>query len=88
VEKLQKNLDRLVEWVVENAMKINSSKSNAILFTRPRVKYPLNYSLMCALIPEATSCKYLGIILSSALSWADQVNYEVKKTWKALHFTV
>ena len=32
--------------------------------------------------------KYLGIILRSELSWADQVNYTVKKAWKALHFTM
>jgi len=43
---------------------------------------------MGTLIPEASSCKYLGIILSSDLSWADQVNYAVKKAWKALHFTM
>jgi hypothetical protein len=28
------------------------------------------------------------IILRSDLSWADQVNYTVKKAWKALHFTM
>jgi hypothetical protein len=28
----------------------------------------------------------LGIILRSDLSWADQVNYTVKKTWKALPY--
>jgi hypothetical protein len=27
------------------------------------------------------------MMLRSALSWADQVNYTAKKTWKALHFT-
>ena len=43
---------------------------------------------MDTLIPEASSCKYLGIILRSDLSQADQVNYAVKKSWKALHFTV
>jgi hypothetical protein len=43
---------------------------------------------MDTLIPEASSCKYLGIILHSDLSWADQVNYTVKKAWKALHFTM
>jgi len=43
---------------------------------------------MNALIPEASSCKYLGIILRSGLSWADQVNYTVKKVCKALHFTM
>ena len=35
-----------------------------------------------------SSCKYLGIILRSDLSWADQVNYTAKKAWKALHFTM
>jgi len=39
IENFQKNLDRLGDWVVENAMKINPSKSKAIRFTRARVKY-------------------------------------------------
>jgi hypothetical protein len=69
-------------------MKINPNKSKAVRFTRARVKDPLNYSLMDILIPEASSCKYLGIILRSELSWADQVNYTVKNAWKALHFTM
>jgi len=55
---------------------------------RARVKDPLNYSLMGTLIPEVSSCKYLGIILCSKLSWVDQVNYTVKKAWKALRFTM
>jgi len=88
MEKFQKELDRLGEWAVENPMKINPSKSKAIRFTRARFKDPLNYSLMGTLIPEASSCKYLGIILRSDLGWADQVNYTVKKAWKALHFTM
>jgi hypothetical protein len=87
-EKLQKDLDRLGEWAVENEIKINPSKSKAVHFTRARVKDPLNYSIMGTLIPEASSCKYLGIILRSDLSWVDQVNYAVKKAWKALHFTM
>ena len=88
MEKLQKDLDRLGEWVVENVIKINPSKSKTVRFMRARVKDPLNYSLIDALIPEVSSCKYLGIILCSNLSWADQVNYRVKKAWKALHFTM
>ena len=66
----------------------SKSKCKAICFMRARVKDPLNYSLMGTLIPEASSCKYLGIILHSDLSWVDQVNYTVKKAWKALHFTM
>jgi len=69
-------------------MKINPNKCMAIRFTRARVKDPLIYSLMGTIIPEASSCKYLGIILSSDLCWVDQVNYTVEKAWKALHLTV
>jgi hypothetical protein len=66
----------------------NPNKSKAVSFTRARVKDPLDYLLANALIPEASSCKYLGIILRSDLSWEDHVNYMVKKAWKALHFTM
>jgi len=38
MKKLQKDLDMLGEWAVENAMKINPSKSKTIRFTRARVK--------------------------------------------------
>ena len=79
---MQKDLDRLGEWAVVNEMKINPSKSKAIRFMRARVKDPLNYSMMGTLIPEASSCKYLGIILCSDLSCANHVNYAMKKAWK------
>jgi hypothetical protein len=67
-------------------MKINPSKGKTIHFMRARVKDALNYSLTDTLIPEESSCKYLGIILSSDLSWADQVNYTVKKGLQSTTF--
>jgi hypothetical protein len=39
-------------------------------------------------ILEASSYKYLGIIVCSDLSWADQVNYTAQKGWKAHHFII
>jgi len=63
IEKLQKDLDTLGEWEVENGMKINPGKSKAIRFTRAQVKNPLGYSLGDQNILEASSCKYLGINL-------------------------
>ena len=86
MEKLQRDLDRLGEWAVENAMKINPGKCKAVRFTRARVKDPLDYTLGNKTIPESNYCKYLGIIVRSDLSWTDHVNYMVKKAWKALHF--
>jgi hypothetical protein len=88
MENLQTDLNRFGKWAVENAMKINPTKSKVVYFTRAQVKEPPNYTLGGMVIPEASSCKYLGIILSSDLSWSHQVNYTVKEAWKALHFTM
>jgi hypothetical protein len=46
MENLQKDLGRLAEWVTENSMKINPSKSKANCFTISRDKDPFNYPLM------------------------------------------
>jgi hypothetical protein len=65
---------------------INPTKNKAICFKKARVTEPLHYLLQDTVIQEVSSCKYLGMILHSDFSWADQVNYyTVKKAWKALH---
>jgi hypothetical protein len=63
MEILQRDLERLADWAVENEMKIYPNKSKAVSFTRARMKGPLNYSLRDQIIPEASFCKYLGIII-------------------------
>jgi hypothetical protein len=67
-------------------MKIDPGKSRTVSFTRVLVKGSLNYILVDQRILQASSCKYLGIILRSNLNWADLVNYRVQKAWKALLF--
>ena len=65
IDSLQEDLDRLVEWTAENAMKINQSNCKAFRFTMARVKNPLNHTIGDQLIPEASSCKCLGIIFAA-----------------------
>jgi hypothetical protein len=72
-------MDRLEDWAVENETKINPGKNKALSFTTARGKEPLDYSLRGHVIAEASSCKYLGIILRCDVSWAEQVNYTVEK---------
>jgi len=43
-DTLQIDLDRLGEWAVENAMKINLGESKTFSFTSAWVKDPLNYT--------------------------------------------
>ena len=72
---MQTDLNRLGEWAVESEMKINTEKSKAVSFTKARVKERTRYYFGEQLIPEASSFKYLGIIIRNGLIWADHVNY-------------
>jgi len=67
---------------------INLGRTKAIRINKALDKTPLSYSLGDQRIPEASSCKYLEIILRSDLNLVDQVNYIAQKTWKALHFVM
>ena len=53
-------------------MKINPGKSKTIRFKRAGLRTPLGYSVGDPKIPEACSCKCLGIILRSDQNWVDQ----------------
>jgi len=86
IDKLQTGLNRLGEWAVRNEMKINPDKSKAVSFTKTRVKERTRHYFEEQLIPEASSFKYLGIIIRNDINWADHVNYTLLKAWKALHF--
>ena len=50
------------------------------------MKERIRYYFGGHLIPEASSFKYLGIIIRSDLNWADHVNYTLRKARKALYF--
>jgi hypothetical protein len=52
------------------------------------VKNSIKVFLRGPKIPEAVSCKYLGIILRNDLNWVCQVNYTAQKAWKALCFVM
>ena len=67
---------------------INPVKIKAMWFTSARVKNPHGYSLGDQKIPEASTCKYFGIVPRADVNWVDQVNYPPQKAWKAFHFVI
>jgi len=57
-----------------------------VSFTEARVEEQIRYYFGDQIILEASSFKYLGIIICSDINWADHVNYTLRRAWKALHF--
>jgi len=61
-------------------MKINPGESKAVGFTKAGIKEREKYYFLNKLISEASSLKYLEIIISNNLNWADDVNYNLRNS--------
>lgn len=88
---IQSALDLLEDWYEDWRIKINVTKSNAVLFTRKRPKsrkgkisYNLttSVSLFEEVIPWAKDAKYLGVHFDSKLSWNKHIQETASKTRK------
>ena len=66
----------MVKWSALNGIKINCSKSQAIIITKRRINRCTVPKIVIAdkEIPYISKIKNLGLILNETLSWDDHVN--------------
>ena len=77
-------LDKLYKWTKCNKLKVNFDKTCFILFG-PKIgtnAVKINIYFNNNLIKNVSSTKFLGIIISSNLSWADHIKFISKKISK------
>ena len=67
-------------------MEFNPSKCNAINITRKKKKLHYDYTLHHKVLDNVTSTKYLGVHLSSDLSWRNHINHATSKANQQLAF--
>ena len=84
--KLQRDLDQVFQWSITNGMKFNTSKSNIISFHNKKITNTplLSYRLGGDTLVVVDQVKYLGVILSSDLSWDKHVRYIQGKAERVL----
>ena len=85
-EILQKELDNLERWSHKWDMEFNPSKCQVIHITRSKNPIPTQYTLHNCLLESVSSAKYLGIDISSDLSWDTHINRISKKANNTLDF--
>ena len=79
--RLQKQLQKIENFSIQNKMKINESKSKIMLFNRSKkFDFPPEYSFSNGQNLEVIEeTKLLGIVLTSDLRWASNTNYIFKR---------
>ena len=85
-ELLQEDLKNLEKWEEKWSMSFNPDNCNSISITRKINKITHTYSLHNQELKHVPSTTYLGVELSSDLTWRDQINKVCSKGNKQLGF--
>ena len=83
---LQRDLNCISEWCIQNKMKLNAAKCKVMRITRCKQPNVPIYYMNDSQLEVVSEFKYLGIILNNKLSWNDHVNYVVLRANKMLGF--
>ncbi len=83
---LQNDLNKVMEWCNKWGMELNFKKCVSMTVTRLHSATNRYYYLNDTVMDKVNSYKYLGVIISSNLSWNEQVNSVVLKASRSLGF--
>ena len=83
--QLQLDINSINEWVNKNFLHMNPGKCKAMLISRKRKTVQLPQFLLNGTpIQHVKTFKYLGVLLSSDLSWCNHINFICSKAKKLL----
>ena len=66
----QENINQISAWTDSNLMRINTKKSNYIIFTRSKANFGTRLTLNDQLLDRVEEIKVVGVWLQSDLKWA------------------
>jgi len=85
-EILQKDLDNLERWSHKWDMEFNPFKCQVIHITRSQNPIPTQYTLHNCILESVSSATYIGVDISSDLSWDTHINRILKRQTTHLAF--
>lgn len=90
IEKINSDIQNILNWCERNGLVLNSSKTQAIIFRNKRttITCPFKIKIGNDAIEFSDTVKNLGLIMDCRLNWNDQVNAVCNKVYKALHSLV
>lgn len=86
IRLLQEALNQLAIWCVENDLKLNVSKCNAICFSNKYSPTPPTYTISDVTLNQVTTIRDLGIIFDNKLKFDVHIESMVNTAYKMLGF--
>lgn len=83
---LQNDLDYITTWCTTWQMSLNTNKCKHMRFSRSVYSSIPNYYLGGSLLQHTESYKYLGVHLTSNLSWSTHINFTVRSANRKLGY--
>lgn len=82
VSKLNGYLNKVADWLAQNKLVLNVSKTVFITFGNYRDSVPMEADVMIhgEKIKRVENCKYLGVIFDMNMRWEEHVKYLINKT--------
>ena len=85
-ETLQNDLVKLAQWEQQWNMQFHSSLCNSMSVTRSKTPFKYNYILEGHILEPVDTAEYLGITISSNMTWNAHINNITSKAKKLLGF--
>ena len=70
---LQEDVDAILKWIREHGLTPNHTKTKLLTISRSRRPISTNLKIEGHIIPPSPSVKYLGVTLSSNLTWSEHI---------------
>lgn len=87
-ERLQEDIDRVVEWSNDNKLHFNVAKCSVMSFTRARTPLSYQYKVEDVPMQRVSQVRDLGVVFSQELTFREHINKICKKAYRNLGFVL
>ena len=83
-KELEKELAKVLDWLLANKLIINLAKTHSMLFTNKNVDRKITIRANNTTLEQKTECKFLGVIVDEGITWKSHINHISSKIIKTI----